>query len=50
MSREQMSAEIRRVYPGDYFAKKLEKMSDKQVYAMYTRLLSNGSFNKKGSR
>lgn len=46
MSREQMVQEIRRVYPGDYFANKLEKMSDKQIYAMYTRMMSAGSFNK----
>lgn len=38
MSREQMIFEIRKVYPGDNFAIKLSKMSDNQVYALYTRL------------
>ena len=50
MSREQMIFEIRKVYPGDNFAIKLSKMSDNQAYALYTRLLNNGSFNKRGAK
>ncbi len=50
MQRHEMISEIRRVYPGDNFAQKLEKMADKQVHAMYTRLLSSGKLDRKGRR
>lgn len=47
MQRHEMEELIRRVYPGDNFAQKLKKMPDRQVHAMYVRLMSTGAFNKK---
>ena len=42
MSREQMIAAIRRVYPGYAWASKLANMPDKQVYSIYMRLMNKG--------
>ena len=42
MSREQMIAAIRTVYPGDNFAIKLASMPDKQIHSMYMRLMNAG--------
>lgn len=47
MSREQMEAMIKTVYAGDHFAEKLKKMSDKQVYTMYMRMMNAGKFKEK---
>lgn len=41
MSVEQMRAAILKVYSGDRWAYKVKRMSDKQVIAVYYRLLNN---------
>ncbi len=40
ISREQMITRIRKNYPGDNFQQKLAKMSDKQIYSIYIRLIN----------
>lgn len=39
MSVEQMRMAISKVYPGGKWSKKVSKMSDKQVIAVYSRML-----------
>lgn len=42
MSVEQMRSEIAKAYQGDDWAKKVKKMTDAQVIAVYYRLLDQG--------
>lgn len=45
MSPEQKRAAITRVYPGDTWQERVEKMSDSQVSAIYLRLLDKGKLD-----
>lgn len=38
-----MKIEIARVYSGDQFKKKLKAMSEKQIFAIYHRLKTEGN-------
>lgn len=40
MSISQMRAAVAKAYPSDKWTSKVQKMSDKQVYATYMRLLN----------
>lgn len=42
MSPEQMKREILKVYSGPNWAFKVEKMSDKQIAAVYLRFMNQG--------
>ena len=47
MSVDQMRAAIAEVYPGGKWKRKVEKMHDDQVIAVYYKFLNNGTFEKK---
>lgn len=42
MSIHQMRAAVANAYPGDGWASKVRNMPDKQVHAMYMRLMNAG--------
>lgn len=47
MTVDQMRAAITDVYPGRKWQKKVEKMHDDQVIAVYHKFLGSGKFNEK---
>lgn len=47
MTVEQMKQEILKVYPGEAWRRKVEKMKAGQILAIYSKFLSEGKFNGK---
>ena len=47
MTVDNMRAAIMDVYPGGKWRRKVEKMYDDQVIAVYNKFLNNGTFEKK---
>ena len=50
MTIDQMRAAIVDVYPGRKWERKVEKMHDDQVVAVYNNLLRSGKFDKKETK